>query len=403
MRNVFMPAAIVECVPNFSEGRDQATIKAIADAIGGVTGVDLLNIDIGPGANRTVMTFTGGPDEVAEAAFQSIAKASTLIDMREHHGTHPRIGATDVFPFVPIHGITLAECAKLARQVGRRVGRELGVSVFFYEAAAKKSFRKNLADIRHGEYEGLAVKLLDPRWTPDCGPATFQAKSGATVVGAREFLIAYNITLATKEKRIASDIAAELRASGRAARRPSPTKLYADGEPQFYQRGHFPCGNCEFVGRSLPETERHCQAKHGYNLRRLLRAVIADYPHVVGHMAQRPGEFQACKAIGWFIEEYRRAQISFNLTDYHTTPPHVVFERAKQLAADRGSAVTGSEVIGMIPYPALLEAGKFYLRQQGRALRIPSREILQTAVAALGLNDVQPFDIRSKVIGLPRG
>lgn len=335
-----MPA-IVECVPNFSEGRDQAKIKAIADVIGGVPGVDLLNVDIGPGANRTVMTFIGRPAEVAEAAFQAIAKAAEVIDMRRHHGTHPRLGVTDVFPFVPIDGITLAECAKLARQVGRRVGEELGISVYFYEAAAKKSYRKNLANIRHGEYEGLAEKLNDLRWKPDCGPAVFQPKTGATVIGAREFLIAYNITLNTKDKKAAADIAAELRESGRVTRT------------------------------------------------------------ATGQLVRRAGEFKACKAIGWYIKEYGRAQISLNLTDYRQTPPHVVFERAKQFAADRGLAVTGSEVIGMIPYAALLEAGKYYLRRDGRSVRVSSLDILQAAVDALGLNDVQPFDISRKVIGLP--
>jgi glutamate formiminotransferase/formiminotetrahydrofolate cyclodeaminase len=335
-----MPA-IVECVPNFSEGRDQAKIKAIADAIGGVPGVDLLNIDIGPGANRTVMTFVGGPMEVAEAAFQAIAKAAEVIDMRRHHGAHPRLGATDVLPFVPIGGITLAECAKLARQAGRRVGEELGISVFFYEAAATKSYRKNLADIRHGQYEGLAEKLHDPRWKPDCGPAVFQPKTGATVIGAREFLIAYNITLNTKDREAAADIAGQLRESGRVVQT------------------------------------------------------------ATGQSVRRPGEFKACKAIGWYIEEYGRAQISLNLTDYRKTPPHLVFERAKQLAADRGLSVTGSEVIGMIPYAALLEAGKYYLRREGRSLRIPSLDILQAAVDALGLNDLRPFDVSRKVIGLP--
>lgn len=336
-----MPATIVECVPNFSEGRDRAKINAIADAVAGVPGVDLLNIDIGHGANRTVMTFVGGPAEVAEAAFLAIAKAAEVIDMRLHHGTHPRLGATDVFPFVPVHGVTLAECAKIARQVGRRVGEELGVSVYFYEAAAEHSYRKKLADIRHGQYEGLAEKLNDPRWKPDCGPAVFQPKTGATIIGARELLIAYNITLNTKDRQVASDIAGQLRESGRVAR------------------------------------------------------------NATGQLVRRSGEFRACKAIGWYIEEYGRAQISLNLTDYRETPPHIVFERAKQLAADRGLAVTGSEVIGMIPYAALLEAGKYYLRRDGRSLRVPPLDILQAAVDALGLNDVQPFDISRKVLGLP--
>ena len=333
--NVEIPAKIVECVPNFSEGRDAAKIKAITDAIESVPGAKLLHVDPGPDANRTVVTFIGTPEAVAEAAFQAIAKAAELIDMRAQHGTHPRLGATDVCPFVPIEGVTLADCAEIARKVGRRVGDELGISVYFYEAASANPKRRNLADIRRGQYEGLAEKLKDGFWRPDCGSAVFNARSGATVIGAREFLIAYNINLNTRDKSAAADIAAELRERGR------------PGRPG------------------------------------------------------RPGEFKFCKAIGWYVEEFARAQISMNLTNYRVTPPHVVLERARQLAADRGLAVTGSELVGMIPYAALLEAGKFYLAHQGRPANIPIAEILETAVAAMGLRDVRPFDVQRKVIGLP--
>jgi glutamate formiminotransferase / formiminotetrahydrofolate cyclodeaminase len=327
-----LPAKIVECVPNFSEGQDAAKIKAITDAVEAVPGAKLLHVDPGPDANRTVVTFIGSPAAVAEAAFQAIAKAAELIDMRVQHGEHPRLGATDVCPFVPIEGVTLADCAEIARSVGRRVGDELGISVYFYEAASANPKRSNLADIRRGEYEGLAEKLKDAFWRPDCGPATFNARSGATVIGAREFLIAYNINLNTRDKSAAADIAAALREQGRAG---------------------------------------------------------------------RPGEFKSCKAIGWYVAEFARAQISMNLTNYRVAPPHLVLERARQLAAERGLAVTGSELVGMIPYAALLEAGQFYLAKQGRSADVPIADILETAVNAMGLRDVRPFDVQQKVIGLP--
>ena len=229
-----MPAKIVECVPNFSEGRDEAKIKAIADAVAAVPGAKLLHVDPGPGANRTVVTFIGTPEAAAEAAFRAIAKAAEVIDMREHRGEHPRLGATDVCPFVPVEGVTLEECAAIARRVGRRVGDELGIPVYFYEAAASDPSRKNLADVRRGEYEGLAEKLSDGFWTPDCGPAILNHRSGATIIGAREFLIAFNVTLNTRDKAAAADIAYELRESGRVARRPSASPFYADGEALVY-------------------------------------------------------------------------------------------------------------------------------------------------------------------------
>lgn len=397
-----MSAKIVECVPNFSEGRDTAKIKAIADAVQSVPDAKLLHVDPGPDANRTVVTFIGTPDAIAEAAFQAIAKAAELIDMRIQQGEHPRLGATDVCPFVPIEGVTLDECAAIAHQVGRRVGDELGISVYFYEAASADPKRKNLADIRRGEYEGLPEKLKSPLWKPDCGPATFNPKSGATVIGAREFLIAFNITLNTPDKAAADDIAAELREKGRIARAKSSSPYYNQGEPLVYRENHYPCGNCSFVGKTLAEIEHHCHAGHGYELRTAAAHCISHYPNIVGQRVHRAGEFPFCKAIGWYVEEYGRAQISMNLTNYHVTPPHIVLERARELAADRGLIVTGSELIGMIPYTALLEAGKFYLARQNRPLDIPTIEILDTAVESMGLRDVKPFDIHQKVIGLPR-
>jgi glutamate formiminotransferase/formiminotetrahydrofolate cyclodeaminase len=395
-----MTAKIVECVPNFSEGRDEAKIKAIADAVTSAPGAKLLHVDPGPGANRTVITFIGTPEAAAEAAFRAIAKAAEVIDMREHQGEHPRLGATDVCPFVPLEGVTLAECAAIARRVGRRVGDELGIPVYFYEAAASNPSRKNLADVRRGEYESLAERLNDGFWTPDCGPAIHNLRSGATIIGAREFLVAFNITLNTRDKAAAADIAFELRERGRVARRPSPSPFYADGEALIYCENHYPCGNCEFVGTTLEGTEQHCRTAHGYELRELAAHAIPSYPKVIGQNVRRGGEFKFCKAIGWYVEEYGRAQISMNLTNYHVTPPHVVLERARKLAADRGLEVTGSELIGMIPDAALLEAGKYYLARHGRSADIPPLAILETAVDAMGLRDVRPFDVQEKVIGL---
>lgn len=392
---------IVECVPNFSEGQDEATIKAITDTIKAVSGATLLDVSSRADTNRTIVTFVGSPDAVGEAAFQAIAKAAQLIDMRGHRGSHPRLGATDVCPFVPVDGVTLDDCAELSRRVGRRVAEELDISVYFYEAAASDPRRKNLEDIRKGEYEGLAERLNDPFWKPDCGPATFNPACGATIIGAREFLIAYNITLNAPDRAAATDIALELRERGRVARTATASPYYMKGEPLLYQEGRYPCGNCEFVGQTLAETERHCQSVHGYDLGKLTAAVSCDYPNVLGRKVRRAGTFKCCKAIGWYAEEYRRAQVSINLTNYRVTPPHLVLERARQLAAERGLVVTGSEIVGVIPFAALLEAGKYYLSRQGRSPCVPVADILETTVYSLGLNDVEPFDIAKKVIGMP--
>ena len=347
------------------------------------------------------MTFVGPPKAVAEAAFRAIAKAAEVIDMRAQRGSHPRIGATDVCPFVPVEGVTMEECAAIARQVGRRVAEELAIPVFLYEAAAASPPRRDLASIRKGEYEGLAEKLRNPRWAPDFGQPLFNPRSGATVIGARDYLIAYNITLNTRDRSAAADIAFELRETGRVARTKTASRFYHHGEPLYYEEGRYPCGNCDFVGQTFAETEAHCRAAHGYELRELATVAPAG-DAVAGKKVPRAGKFKFCKAIGWYAEGYQRAQISTNLTNYRVTPPHVVLEEARRLAADRGLVVTGSEVVGMIPFAALLEAGRFYLRRQGRSEHVPTSDILETAVCSMGLGDVQPFDIAKKVIGLPQ-
>lgn len=399
-----MEQQVVECVPNFSEGRDRAKMKQITDAIEAVRGVTLLDVDPGADTNRTVVTFAGDPESVAEAAFQAIAKAAQVIDMSQHHGAHPRMGATDVCPFVPISGGTMEDCAAIARWVGERVGRELEIPVYLYEAAATRPERRNLAAIRKGEYEGLAEKLRNPDWVPDFGPARFNAKSGATVIGAREFLIAYNVTLNTRDKALATDIAFELRERGRVARAAADSPYYAKGKILTYQQGTYPCGNCDFTGQTFAEAATHCRESHGYDLEELLRANDVDRAKpLAGQKVYRAGKFTHCKAIGWYVDEYKRAQISINLTNYKVTPPHLVLEEARRLAVLRGLVVTGSEVVGLIPYPALLEAGRFYLKAQRKSPFVPTSDILQTAVYSMGLSDVQSFDIRRKVIGLPRG
>lgn len=393
---------VVECVPNFSEGRDMAKIKQITDAIESVGGVTLLDVDPGADTNRTVVTFIGSPAAVEEAAFQAVRTAASVLDMTTQHGAHPRMGATDVCPFVPVEGVTIDDCAEIARRLGRRVGDELAIPVYLYEAAAATPERANLAVVRKGEYEGLAAKLADPHWAPDFGPTTPHPRAGALITGAREFLIAYNVSLNTRDKALATDIAFELREKGRVARTATDSPVYARGTILRYAEGSFPCGNCGFVGASLDDTTAHCRDEHDYDLRHLLALndVLGD--DVVGQKVYRRGLFEHCKAIGWVVDEYDRAQISINLTDYHVTPPHEVLEAARSLAAERGLVVTGSEIVGLVPYAALREAGEYYLRRQGKTPGIPTRDVLATAVQSMGLGDVSPFDVSTKVLGLPR-
>ncbi|MFO0592158.1 MAG: glutamate formimidoyltransferase [Polyangiaceae bacterium] len=396
-----MSTALVECVPNFSEGRDPAKIKLITDAIEASGGVSLLNVEPGVDTNRTVVTFVGSPEAVERAAFAGIAKAAQVIDMASHKGAHPRMGATDVCPFVPVEGVTMEDCAAIARRLGERVGKELGIAVYLYEAAATRPERRSLSDIRKGEYEGLRKKLADPSWQPDFGPSQFNASAGATVIGARPFLIAYNINLNSTDKNHAADIAFALREKGRVARSGNTAPYYNRGKKMFYREGAFPCGSCGFSGTTYAETTAHVTAEHGYSLDDLLRSNDLNPPEVVGKQVYRPGLFRSCKAIGWYVEDYQRAQISINLTDYTVTPPHEVLEAARRLAAERGLVVTGSEIVGVVPYQALLQSGLYYLKKQGRALGQPAMDVLRVAVTSLGLTDVAPFDIEKKVLGLP--
>jgi glutamate formiminotransferase/formiminotetrahydrofolate cyclodeaminase len=337
---------IVECVPNFSEGRNKSVIDQITRALGAVEGAAVLDVDPGQATNRTVVTLVGTPDAVVEAAFQGIKTAALLIDMRGHSGEHPRMGATDVCPFVPISGITMEECAELARRLGKRVGEELGIPVYLYEYAASRPERRNLAEIRKGEYEALAQKLADPEWKPDFGPAAFNAKSGATVIGARQFLVAYNVNLNTRDRRLANDIAFAVREGGRA-------KRDASGE-------------------------------------------IVRHPD--GTSVKVPGRLKAVKGVGWFIEEYDRAQISMNLVDYTISPPHAAFDACEEEARARGLRVTGSELVGLIPLDAILMAGRHYLHRQGRSTGIPERQLVETAIQSLGLREIAPFDPDEKII-----
>jgi glutamate formiminotransferase/formiminotetrahydrofolate cyclodeaminase len=337
---------LVECVPNFSEGRDLVKINTITKEIETTPKVKLLDVDPGESTNRTVVTFIGTPEAAKEAAFKSIKKAAEVLDMSKHSGAHSRIGATDVCPFVPVTGVTMEDCIRLAHELGERVGQELGIPVYLYEEAAQKPVRKNLATIRVGQYEGLEEKLKDPEWAPDYGEPVFNAKAGATVIGAREFLIAYNINLNTRDHALARHIAFNLRESGRA-------KRDADGK------------------------------------------IIRDKN---GKAITIPGKFKEIKAVGWYVDDYGIAQISINFTNYKISPPHLVFDEAIKEAELIGLRVTGSELVGLIPKEAMLMAGRYYLEKQGSSPGVPEEELIRTAVLSLGLSDVAPFDPQKKII-----
>jgi glutamate formiminotransferase/formiminotetrahydrofolate cyclodeaminase len=399
-----MTLKVVECVPNFSEGRDMVKVKAITDAMESVTDIQLLDVDPGADTNRTVVTIVGSPKSILESAFRGIKKASELIDMRAHHGSHPRMGACDVCPFIPVEGVTMEECAELAKKLGERVGRELNIPVYLYEAAASRPERVNLAVVRKGEYEGLEEKLKNPDWKPDFGPVSFMPSFGALITGAREFLIAYNITLNSRDKAHATDIAFDLREKGRVARRGQTNAFYSSGKELRYSDGFFPCGNCQEDFKTFDDLYAHCQNAHSYDLKKLLSLNDIDAGRsVIGQKAYRAGLFSACKAIGWYVDTCKRAQLSINLTNYKTTSMVDVLEATRRMAVDRGLVVTGSEIVGLVPFKPLYDAGQFYLRQQGKSPHVPVEDVLENAVFSMGLADVAPFEIDKKVLGLPKG
>ena len=345
---------LVECIPNFSEGRDASKIKEITDSIESVDGITLLDVDPGSDTNRTVVTFIGNPKAVEKAAFLAIKTASRVIDMTQHEGAHSRIGATDVCPFVPINDFSDKDCIQLSKNVAKRVGNELNIPIYLYEKSAKKQYRSSLPDIRKGEYESLPEKLNDPKWKPDYGPKKFNAKTGATIIGSRDFLIAYNINLNTKDKRLATDIAFEIRESGRSKRIPNPKSS------------------------------------------NLLDGQIVRNPD--GSPVKIPGMFKDVKAVGWYIDTFKQAQISINFNNYKVSTIHDVFDAACRLAEQRGLRVTGSELVGLVPKEALLMAGKHYLKKQKKSLGVPEDDIIDTAIMSLGLNDVVSFDSDQKII-----
>ena len=346
-----MEKKIIECVPNFSEGRDMGIIKQITDAIESVEGVKLLDVDPGKDTNRTVVTFVGSPDAVSEAAFRSVKKASEVIDMSKHHGAHPRMGATDVCPFVPVSGITMEETVTVAHKVAQRIGNELGIPVYCYENAATKPDRKNLANCRSGEYEGLRKKLSDPEWKPDFGPSVFNERSGASAVGARDFLVAFNVNLNTTSTRRANAIAYDVREKGRPKRE----------------------GNT-VTGKILKDEK--------------------------GEKIMTPGSLKSVKAIGWYIEEYGIAQISMNLTNIAVTPVHIAFDEVCRKADARGVRVTGSELVGLIPLKSLLDAGRYFLSRQQLSAGVSDDELIKIAIRSMGLNDIHQFKPEEKIIEL---
>jgi len=344
-----MEKKIIECVPNFSEGRDMGIIRQITDAIESVEGIKLLDVDPGKDTNRTVVTFIGNPEAVSEAAFLSVKKASEIIDMSKHHGAHPRMGATDVCPFVPVSGITMEETVSVAHKVAERIGNELDIPVYCYENAARKPERRNLANCRSGEYEGLRKKLADPEWKPDFGPSVFNERAGATAVGARDFLVAFNVNLNTTSTRRANAIAYDVREKGRPER---------EGD--------------KVTGKIVKDENDE-------------KVMI-------------PGSLKSVKAIGWYIEEYGIAQISMNLTNISVTPVHIAFDEVCRKADARGVRVTGSELVGLIPLKSLLDAGRYFLARQQLSSGVSDDELIKIAIRSMGLNDIHQFKPEEKII-----
>jgi glutamate formiminotransferase / formiminotetrahydrofolate cyclodeaminase len=342
---------IIECVPNFSEGRDLEVVRQITAAIESVEGISLLNVDPGASTNRTVVTFAGSPEAAVEAAFRGIQKAAELIDMRKQKGAHPRMGATDVCPFIPVSNVTWDEAITCAKELGKRVGDELKIPVYLYEKAARDPARSNLSIIRAGEYEGFFEKIKEPAWKPDFGPAVFDERAGATVIGAREFLVAYNANLNTKSVRRANSVAFDVRENGRVKTE--------DGTPS---------------GKPVLDAN--------------------------GEPVRVPGMLKHVKAIGWYVEEYGLAQVSMNLTNLEETPLHAAFDACHESASKRGLRVTGSEVVGMLPKKCLVEAGKYFLRKQKWSEGAAEEELIEIAIRSMGLSELKPFDPKEKIIEL---
>ncbi|MFN5208261.1 MAG: glutamate formimidoyltransferase [Bacteroidota bacterium] len=340
---------IIECVPNFSEGNDPEILRQICDCIAATEGVMLLNTDPGKATNRTVVTFAGPPQQVIDAAFAGIKMAAALIDMSKHKGEHPRMGATDVCPLIPVSGISMEETAAWAVKLAKRVGEELGIAVYLYEAAQTKPERKNLSIIREGEYEGFFEKIKKPEWKPDFGPAVHHPKHGSTVIGARDFLIAYNVNLNTTSVRRANSVAFDVREAGRVKREGNPV-----------------------TGKIVNDAQ--------------------------GNPVSVPGELKAVKGIGWFIKEYGIAQVSMNLTNMHVTPIHMAFEACCRSAERRGMRVTGSELVGLIPLQCMLDAGKYFLQKQQRSLGVSHEELIHIAVKSMGLDELSPFHPKERII-----
>ena len=337
---------IIECVPNFSEGKDPNIIKEITTSMESISGATLLDVDMGNDTNRTVVTIVGSPEDVIKSAFLGIKKSIELIDMNKHKGEHPRMGATDVCPFVPISNVSMEECIKYSKELARLVSKELNLPVFLYEKSAQNKIRENLANIRSGEYEGMKKKMKDTKWKADFGPQIPHRTAGVIAIGARNFLIAYNINLNTQDKKIASDIALEIREQGR-------NKRNKDGK---------------FI-----------RDKNGIPIK-------------------KPGTLKDCKAVGWYIEEYGQAQVSMNLTNFNTTSPHLAFEEVRLQARERGLRVSGSELVGLIPLSAIISAGKFYLSKQKRSTGIPVKDIIKIAIKSMGLNEISEFNPYEKII-----
>ena len=337
---------LIECVPNFSEGRDQDVINQITSEITSISTIKLLDVDPGKDTNRTVVTFVGPPEDVIEAAFLAISKASELIDMSNHKGAHPRMGATDVCPLIPIQGVSVDECISYSNKLAEKVAQKLKIPIFMYEKSSNKKDRQNLANIRKGEYEGMSEKLKDKEWKPDYGPSKLNKKSGVTAIGVREFLIAYNINLNTSDKKLASDIALDIREAGR-AKRDKKGKIIRDKN---------------------------------------------------GVMVKVPGSLKDVKAVGWYLEEHNIAQVSMNLVNYKTTSVHQAFEEVSQQAQKRGMRVTGSELVGLIPLKPLLDAGRYFLKKQNKSEGVTDEQLIHIAVKSLGLDEMYDFNKNEKII-----